>query len=59
MLSVGKVKQHFNLTEGKHKCIFIIHYDLDILKNRHRFTDTNLSILFQGKMRMKEGEKIT
>lgn len=47
-------EKHFNLMEGKHKHIFIIHYELDILKNRNGFTDTYLSIIFQGKM---QGEK--
>lgn len=42
--------KHFNLMEEKHKHIFIIHYELEILKNRNRFTDTYLSIIFQGKV---------
>ena len=42
--------KHFNLMEGKHKHIFIIRYELDILKNRNRFTDMYLSIIFQGKL---------
>lgn len=42
--------KHFNLMEGKHKHSFIIHYELGILKNRNRITDTYLSIIFQGKV---------
>lgn len=43
-------EKHFNLMEGKHKHIFIIHYEVAILKNRNGFTDSYLSIIFQGKM---------
>lgn len=43
-------EKHFNLMEGKHKRIFIIHYELDILRSRNRFTDAYLSIIFRGKM---------
>lgn len=32
-------REQFNLTEGNHEHIFIIHYELNILKNRNRFTD--------------------